>query len=614
MDVATTCWIILFAPLVAAALILFFGKFSKPLSAGLAIGAAVLCGVLSWWVFFQPPAGSIRFDWIVLPGTEGLRAPIGLTIDKLSQVMLVVVNTIAPLVFIYSIGYMEKEEGYWRYFAGLSLFLFSMLGIVLSDNFVMIFIFWELVGVSSYILIGHYYSKDSAADASKQAFLVNRIGDFGFMLGILMLWFATGTVMFSELVPSGELAEGVKALAGSHATYFAIACVLIFCGTVGKSAQLPLHVWLPNSMEGPTPVSSLLHAATMVAAGVYMLARVFPVMLASALALEVIAWVGGLTCLVAGLMATQQNDIKRILAYSTISQLGYMVLGVGVASTWGVPMFHLFTHAFFKCLLFLCSGSVILAMHHEQDIWKMGALKNKTPITFLCTIAGTLALTGFGFHGLGFSGFYSKDLIIMWAVEKMPILGWIAVITAGLTSFYMFRLLFVVFLGAPRSEHAKHAHESPLVMLVPLILLSIPAVGAGWPVVEHIFFPNAVEPSHQGTSVHWALLAMFLGGFGLAWLLYRNAAKDPIFIPFFANRFYIDNVYDWIVKNVQGGLAWLSGWADRWVVDLLLVRLTSFLAWGSGYVLRFLQFGNIQAYAFFFGAGVVGLIYFLIVR
>jgi NADH-quinone oxidoreductase subunit L len=611
MNVATACWIILFAPLVAAALILFFGKISKPLSAGLAIAAAVLCGGLSWWVFFQPPAGTIQLDWIFL---EGFRAPIGLTVDKLSQVMLVVVNTIAPLVFIYSIGYMEKEEGYWRYFAGLSLFLFSMLGIVLSDNFVMIFIFWELVGVSSYILIGHYYSKDSAADASKQAFLVNRIGDFGFMLGILMLWFATGTVMFSELVPNGELAEGVKALSGAHATYFAIACVLIFCGTIGKSAQLPLHVWLPNSMEGPTPVSSLLHAATMVAAGVYMLARVFPVMLASAVALEVIAWIGGLTCFVAGLMATQQNDIKRILAYSTISQLGYMVLGVGVASTWGVPMFHLFTHAFFKCLLFLCSGSVILGMHHEQDIWKMGALKNKMPWTFLCTIAGTLALTGFGFHGFGFSGFYSKDLIIVWAVEKMPILGWIAVITAGLTSFYMFRLLFVVFLGAPRSEHAKHAHESPWVMVIPLLLLSIPAIGAGWKPVEHLFFPNAAEPAHVTHSVHWVLLAMFLGGFGLAWLLYRNAAKDPVSIPFFANRFYIDNVYDWIVKNVQGGLAWLSGWADRWVVDLLLVRLTSFLAWGSGYVLRFLQFGNIQAYAFFFGAGVVGLIYFLIVR
>lgn len=611
MSAATVPWIILFAPLAAAALILFLGKYSKPLSSGLAIGAALLCGVLSWYLFLHkeavvPPA----VNWISLPGVFDVS--FGLTIDGLSKVMLVVVNTIAPLVFIYSLGYMAHEEGYWRYFAGLSLFLFSMLGIVLADNFLMMFIFWELVGVSSYILIGHYYSKDSAADASKQAFLVNRVGDFGFMLGILMIWSATGTVLFSGITEKIPLLQGAG-------PWFPIACVLIFCGTIGKSAQFPLHVWLPNSMEGPTPVSSLLHAATMVAAGVYMLARFFPVLLAAPQALEVIAWIGGLTCLGAGLMATQQNDIKRILAYSTISQLGYMVLGVGVTGLGGlanpdVPMFHLFTHAFFKCLLFLCAGSVIVGMHHEQDIWQMGALKNKMPITFLCTIAGTLALTGFGFGPLGFSGFYSKDLIIVWAMEEMPILGWFSVITAGLTSFYMFRLLFVVFLGAPRGDHAKHAHESPLVMLVPLILLSIPAIGAGWGFVEHKFFPGIQEPEHVPHYIHYVLLAMFLGGLGLAWALYARAGKDPVSIPFFANRFYIDDLYNWLVKNVQGGLAWLSGWADRWVIDLVLVRSTSFLTWGTGYVLRFLQLGNIQAYAFFFGAGVVGLIYFLISR
>jgi NADH-quinone oxidoreductase subunit L len=615
MNAALACWIILFAPLVAAAAILFFGKYSKPLSSGLAIGTSLLCGLLSWWVFTQPPAGPIGLEWIALPGGEGFRAPIGLTIDRLSQVMLVVVNTIAPLVFIYSLGYMAKEEGYWRYFAGLCLFLFSMLGIVLADNFVMIFIFWELVGVSSYILIGHYYTKNSAADASKQAFLVNRIGDFGLMLGILMMWHLAGTIQFAELTPGGTLAPAVQAFASTHGVYFAVACILIFCGTIGKSAQLPLHVWLPNSMEGPTPVSSLLHAATMVAAGVYLLARVFPVIAASALALQVIAWIGGITLFVAGLMATQQNDIKRILAYSTISQLGYMVLGIGVAAAADVAMFHLFTHAFFKCLLFLCSGSVIVAMHHEQDIWKMGALKNKTPLTFICTVIGTLALTGFGFHGLGFSGFYSKDIIIFWALEKAPLLGWLAIAAAGLTSFYMFRLVFVVFLGPPRSDHAKHAHESPAVMLGPLALLCLPAIAAGWPVIEHHFF-TLPHPEHVAGAAlaHWVLLAMFLGGLALAWVLYSKAEKDPISIPLFANRFYIDNGYDWIVKNIQGGLAWLSGWADRWIVDLLLVRFTSFLAWGSGYVLRFLQFGNIQAYAFFFGAGVVGLIYLLIAR
>jgi len=605
MNAATVPWIILFTPLAAAAVILFFGRYSKPFSAGLAIGAALICGGLSWWLFGQPDATAVNsFSWLSLPG--GFTVPIGVTVDHLSKVMLVVVNTIAPLVFIYSLGYMKHEEGYWRYFAGLSLFLFSMLGIVLADNFLMMFIFWELVGVSSYILIGHYYSKDSAADASKQAFLVNRIGDFGFMLGILTFWGLTGSVVFSEIF------QKIPALE-THGVYLVIACVLVFCGTVGKSAQLPLHVWLPNSMEGPTPVSSLLHAATMVAAGVYMLARFFPVLEHVPDARLVIAWVGGITCLAAGLMATQQNDIKRILAYSTISQLGYMVLGVGVAETWDVPMFHLFTHAFFKCLLFLCAGSVIVGMHHEQNIWKMGALKNKMPFTFLCTIAGALALSGFGFGGFGFSGFYSKDIIILWALEKAPILGWIAVLTAGLTAFYMFRLLFVVFLGSPRSEEAKKSHESPLVMVVPLVLLAIPAVGAGWPFVEHLFF-KTTEPEHVPHLAHYALLAMFLGGVGLAWALYARAAKDPVVIPLFANRLYIDNFYTWIVKVFQDGLAWLAGWADRWIVDLFVAQIPSKLTWACGYVLRFLQLGNIQAYAFFFGAGVVGLIYLLIAR
>lgn len=606
MSSETIPWIILFAPLFSAIIILLVGRHSKPLSAGLAIFSAVLCGVLSWWLFLNPGKDVIvnQVNWIVIP--EIFTVPIGLTVDHLSRIMLIVVNTIAPLVFIYSIGYMAKEEGYWRYFAGLSLFLFSMLGIVLADNFLMMFIFWELVGVSSYILIGHYYTKDSAADASKQAFLVNRIGDFGFMLGILMIWAATQTIVFGEINAKIPLLE-------TQSTYLTIACLLVFCGTLGKSAQLPLHVWLPNSMEGPTPVSSLLHAATMVAAGVYMLARFFDVLLAAPMAMMVIAWVGGITCLAAGLMATQQNDIKRILAYSTISQLGYMVMGVGVAPSWDVPMFHLFTHAFFKCLLFLCSGSIIMAMHHEQDIWKMGALKNKTPFTFLCLIAGTLALTGFGFGSLGFSGFYSKDLIIVWAIEKAPILGWIGVITAGLTSFYMFRLFFVVFMGPPRSDHAKHAHESPLVMIIPLILLSLPAIGAGWSFVSNHFF-RLPHPEHVPHIVHYALLLMFLGGLVGAWALYRNAQKDPLNIPLFANRLYIDNFYAWLVKTFQDGVAWISGWADRWIVDLLVVQVPSKLVWFTGYVLRFLQLGNIQAYAFFFGAGVVGLLYFLIAR
>lgn len=483
MNTLSAPWIILFTPLAAAAVILLVGRLSKPLSAGLAIGSAAVGAVLSWWLYFQPETPeTLRFYWIDFG--EVLRIPIGITLDHLAKVMLLVVTSIATLVFTYSLGYMKTEEGYWRYFAGLSLFLFSMLGIVLADNFVMMFIFWELVGVSSYILIGHYYSKNSAADASKQAFVVNRIGDFGFMLGILLFWSATGTFVFSELKNEISIFQG-------YPIYLTVAAVLVFCGTVGKSAQLPLHVWLPNSMEGPTPVSSLLHAATMVAAGVYMLARIFPILEATPLGLDIIAWVGGLTCLAAALMATQQDDIKRILAYSTISQLGYMVMGIGVAPVWDVSMFHLFTHACFKCLLFLCAGSVIVGMHHEQNIWKMGALKNKMPFTFLAMCAGALALAGCPFT----SGYYSKDLIIMWAVEKQPILGWIGIATAGLTAFYTFRLIFVVFLGAPRDDHAKHAHESPMVMLVPLGILAIPSLIAGLLVMKGGWFFESASPN-----------------------------------------------------------------------------------------------------------------------
>ena len=600
MGSSNSAWVVLFTPLLAAVVILFVGRRSRILSAGLAIASAVIGCVLSWGLFLaKPAADAVRLVWMDFPGT--LTVAIGLKLDPLSTMMLVVVTTIASLVFIYSLGYMAKEEGYWRYFAGLSLFLFSMLGIVLADNFVMMFIFWELVGVSSYILIGHYYSRDSAAEAGKQAFLVNRIGDFGFMLGILFFWTATGSVFFDEIE------AGAVAFSGNAGLYLA-ACVLVFCGTIGKSAQLPLHVWLPNSMEGPTPVSSLLHAATMVAAGVFLLARIYPLLALSATALTVIAWVGALTCLAAALMATQQNDIKRILAYSTISQLGYMVLGIGVADGSSPAMFHLFTHACFKCLLFLCAGSVIVGMHHEQDIWKMGALKNKMPLTFFCMLAGALALAGCP----GFSGYFSKDLIIVWAVEKAPLLGWISVVTAGLTAFYVFRLFFVVFFGPPRSENAKHAGESPMVMVVPLGILALAALGAGWPVVEHFFFGKIPHPGHPSHLVEWVLKGLFVAGVLLAARLYWHPAKDPVFIPFFANRFYIDNLYTKLVKVFQDGTAWVAAWTDRWVVDVLVVQVPSKLAWACGFVLRFLQIGNLQAYGFFFGAGVVGLLYLLL--
>lgn len=603
MHLSTIAWITLVVPLVAAALIVLVTRTSKPFAAGLAILSALITFVGGWTLFISGVSGDfLGFNWIDFG--DAFSIPFGLALDPLSRTMLVVVTTIAPIVFIYSLGYMKEEEGYWRYFAGLALFLFSMLGIVLADNLVMMFIFWELVGVSSYILIGHYFRKDSAADAAKQAFLVNRIGDFGFMLGILLFWVSTGSFKFSALNDSaGTFVQ--------HPTLLGVACVLIFCGTVGKSAQFPLHVWLPNSMEGPTPVSSLLHAATMVAAGVYLLARIFPILSVSPEASEVVAVTGAITALGAGILATQQDDIKGILAYSTISQLGYMVAGAGLAVSAALPMFHLFTHAFFKCLLFLTAGSVILGMHHEQNIWKMGGLKNKMPITFLTYCCGMLALSGCYF----FSGHYSKDLIMACSWEHHRTVFWMLVVAAGLTPFYMTRQALVVFFGKPRSEHAKHAHESPLVMLIPLILLAIPAVIAGYPFVERTFF-HEIGSLAEPDVPHFVEIifgAAFFLGIGAAALIYRKVGeKDPIRIPAFENRFYIDDFYFWIVRRIQGGFARLCSFLDRWFIDGILVRGSATVVWTLGFALRFLQVGNLQAYAFFFGAGVVGLIYLLI--
>jgi len=602
MNLPLVAWITLSAPLIAAALILLITRTSRPLAAGLAILSSLISLAGGWTLFLRGANGDFPgFNWVDFG--DAFRIPFGLALDPLSRTMLVIVTTISPLVFVYSVGYMKEEQGYWRFFAGLALFLFSMLGIVMADNLVMMFIFWELVGVSSYILIGHYFSKDSAADAAKQAFLVNRIGDFGFMLGILLFWLATGTFSFSELNAAGPLLQANPPL-------LALAILLVFCGTVGKSAQFPLHVWLPNSMEGPTPVSSLLHAATMVAAGVYLLARLFPVLSASPDASEVVAWTGAVTALGAGILATQQDDIKGILAYSTISQLGYMVTGAGLAISAALPMFHLFTHAFFKCLLFLTAGSVIIGMHHEQNIWKMGGLKNWMPVTFVTYCCGMLALSGCFF----FSGHYSKDLIMACCWEHHRGIFWVVVLAAALTPFYMTRQAMVVFFGKPRSDHAMHAHESPKVMIIPLVLLAIPAVCAGYAPVEHYFF-HAVGSLSEPEVPHFVDLvfaAAFLTGIAAAFLIYRNAEKDPIRIPFLEHRFYIDDLYLWAVRRIQGGFASFCAFFDRWFIDGILVRGTATLVWTVGFALRFLQVGNIQAYALFFGIGAVGLIYVLL--
>src|SRR5438105_605561 len=407
MNLEVLPWLILFFPLLAAALITLFTQRDGAVSAGLSIGA-VLAGFLLSIVFITvngwgplPEAGT---TWLSI---GDLQVEFGFRLDSLSLAMMLLVTGVASAIHIYSWGYMRDDRGFSRYFSFLSLFTFSMLGIVLANNFLQLFIFWELVGVSSYLLIGFWFERSAAADAGKKAFITNRLGDFGFILGILMVWAAFKSLNFSSI--QEKLASNPQAL-GAMAT---LAGLLIFCGAIGKSAQFPLHVWLPDAMEGPTPVSALIHAATMVAAGVYMLCRIFFLLdIPGSQTLEIIAWIGGFTALLSAVIAIQQNDIKRILAYSTISQLGYMVMGVGLHGP-SHAMFHLSTHAFFKALLFLSAGSVIVALHYEQDIWNMGALRKKMPVTFWTFVAGTLALAGVW----PFSGFFSKDAILAQALH-----------------------------------------------------------------------------------------------------------------------------------------------------------------------------------------------------
>jgi NADH-quinone oxidoreductase subunit L len=588
-------WIILFSPLIAAAIIVLATEKFKRISSYISVAAVALSFLLSVSVF-RGENGSAGFTWIDL---GSFQIKIGYVIDELTKLMLLIVSGVGLLIHIYSIGYMSDDKGRSRYFAGLSLFMFSMLGIVLANNFIMMFIFWELVGVSSYILIGHWFERSSAADAANKAFLVNRLGDFGFMLGILLVWSTSGTVMFDEL------AQRWTSVATTPLV-LTVAPLLIFCGAVGKSAQFPLHVWLPDAMEGPTPVSALIHAATMVAAGVFMLARTFFLFAPSVTALSVVLWIGLLTSLLAALMATQQDDIKRVLAYSTLSQLGLMIAAIGLDAP-QAGMFHLFTHASFKALLFLGAGSVIIGLHHEQNIWQMGGLRQKMPITFWTFLIGTLALIGCP----PFAGFWSKDGILAAALahQNVPAFIVIACVTF-LTAYYMARLFVVTFFGETRSDSAAHAHESPMVMTLPLVLLAIPSAIAGFPAVVSIFYKVS---EHEGAAAAMVVSSIaFLTGAISGFLLYKEKAKDPIDIPLFEHRFYIDQMYEILVKWTQDLLANISGFVDRWIIDGGFVRGLGRGTWGLGFALRFLQIGNLQAYAFLFGAGVVLLLYFIL--
>jgi len=592
-------WLILLAPFASATVITLFTLRWKSFSSAISITAVLVSFCCSCFVFAQSATAAPEFVWLDLPPI--FRVPLGITLDQLSRTMAVVVSGVGALIHIYSLGYMRDDEGKSRYFAALSLFMFAMLGIVFANNFVMLFIFWELVGFTSYVLIGHWFFRDAAADAANKAFITTRIGDFGFMTGILMIWMTIGSVVFAEIAPR-------MPMFGGHETFVAIVALLIFCGAVGKSAQFPLHVWLPDAMEGPTPVSALIHAATMVAAGVYMLVRVAFIIQASQTALLVVAWIGTITAVMAALIATQQDDIKRILAYSTLSQLGYMVMAVGLASN-DAAMFHLFTHAFFKALLFLAAGSVIVMLHHEQDIWNMGGLRRKLPITFATFAAGALALIGCP----PFSGFFSKDAILAVAYEhNLPIFA-VALFTAFLTAFYVIRMLVIVFFGDPRTDSAREGCESPPVMTMPLIVLAILATLGGFAFFARKFLTLPSEKEAAVLVPVLALIALILG-VGLAFALYRGRATEAVKVELLRRKFFFDEFYGWLIYWTQELLARVAAFVDRWVIDAGAVGGSSRGTWGIGALLRLTQVGNLQAYAFLFGLGVVALIYFVVFR
>jgi NADH-quinone oxidoreductase subunit L len=619
-------WLIPLLPALTFVVIVVFLRRFKGLSALLSIGTMSFCFVLSCGVLMEllakAPADrviSIPFTWMAI---QPWSASVGVLIDPLCSNMLLVVTGVSLLVQIYSWGYMHDDERVATYFSYLSLFTASMLLLVVSNNYLQIFVGWELVGLCSYLLIGFWYFKPEAADACKKAFVVNRIGDMGFLMGVITIGMMFQTFDFAQvqqIVTQGLAAGTLKP------TFVAGIALLLFCGAVGKSAQFPLHVWLPDAMEGPTPVSALIHAATMVAAGVYMIARTFSVFSADQMALNVVAWIGGFTALFAATIALAQDDIKRILAYSTLSQLGYMVLALG-AGGFTQGMFHLTTHACFKALLFLGAGSVIHAVHN-QNIWHMGGLWKKMKVTTLTFAIATLAISGI----YPLAGFWSKDAILD-VVHESPvwhheILYYAAVFTAFLTAFYMFRLFFVVFLGEPRDHHAfDHAHESPLVMTGPLMVLAILSICVGW--LNWPGFDGYSKFLHYGEyheeAFNWPMamvsLAIAVMGIGLSACFYyfkifsaeKVAAQfRPVYL-LLKNKYYFDEMYGWLVKHVLFGFATIATWFDDNIVDDGFVDGTGWVTRKFGELFRLTQTGYVQNYALVvFGA--VAVIYYLLV-
>lgn len=632
-------WIILFAPLVSAVVIALFLLKAPKIAALVSLTGILASFGLVLNIFVGALQHNIKlpfevnYAWL----TAGpMQINFGFLVDPLSVMMLMVVTGVGSCIFIYSVGYMHGDKSFARFFASLSMFAFSMIGIVLSPNFLMLFIFWELVAVSSYLLISFWFEKPSAADAGNKAFIVNRVADFGFLLGILLLWVLSGTGGAARTLSFDELHHVIPAAVQSGALAPALlvaAILLIFCGVAGKSAQFPMHIWLPDAMEGPTPVSALIHAATMVAAGIYMMARIFFMIELSPDAMRTIAIFGSVTAVTAAGLAVVQTDIKKILAYSTVSQLGYMGSAVGLGSA-ETGMFHLTTHAFFKALLFLGAGAIIHGLH-TQNIWEMGAVIKKMPVTALTFLIGTLALCGIW----PFAGFFSKDAILALSYGHHPVIFWAGWTTALLTSFYMTRLVWVAVLGADRGKHGhdhghghdKHddhshdhkVHEAPFVMLLPLLILSVFSIIGGF-----IGIPAFLAGAHGHAEHHADKMVPILAttaavlGILLGTLLYARLKTndDPVAkLPGFlyntlVQKYYLDHLAGAIANFFQKFIAGILYFFDINVLIKGLVNFTAESTRETGSALRKLQTGRIANYALVFALGLLGIILFTITR
>ncbi len=645
MSIIENPWIIPALPLFS---FLIVGLFIRPVSgklAGIFGTLSIFCAMvaaytLAWQYFSLDHHGGgarsallpFSFEWLRF--MKGMTVNFGVMVDSISVMMLTVVTTVSFLVHLYSTSYMHGEDGYGRYFTYLSLFTFSMLGLVVAPNIFQMYVFWELVGVSSFLLIGFYYQKPAAVSASKKAFIVTRFADLGFLIGILVLAYFGYQVQLGGVGVNAGQAVDFTFLSNPEVLtklnemgVLTLALILVYAGAAGKSAMFPLHIWLPDAMEGPTPVSALIHAATMVVAGVYLVARLFPAFSAAPNALEVVAVVGLFTSAFAAIIACTQDDIKRVLAFSTLSQLGYMMFSLGIATMeeplgYTAAMFHLYTHAFFKALLFLGAGAVIHSVH-TNDVWKMGGLKSKMPITHFTFLIAVLAIAGIW----PLAGFFSKDEILSAALESHRYFHFYGgLVIAGLTAFYMARIYFLTFWGKARSDNASHAHEASAVILIPLVILSVLSCTTGWIPFAH-FVAIGRELPHTGINMAVAIPGTLVAVIGLlaSFFLYRTGdAKtvDGLVSGFgglyrvIKKKFYFDEIYLFVThKIIFRFVATPVAWFDRNVVDGG-VNLSGWTTRKAGYFLTLMQTGQLQTYGVWFvlGAVVVSTLFWMTVN